>query len=98
SRRRHTRFSRDWSSDVCSSDLMSFGPADATSRKAAKRPLRTQPVVTITPLPIGNLPSASPVDIGAACSPLNLPPLQFIFISRYRSEERRVGKEGRLGV
>src|SRR5690606_40715367 len=26
SRRRHTRFSRDWSSDVCSSDLLSFGP------------------------------------------------------------------------
>src|SRR5690606_40206963 len=25
SRRRHTRFSRDWSSDVCSSDLSSFG-------------------------------------------------------------------------
>src|SRR5690606_40615379 len=24
SRRRHTRFSRDWSSDVCSSDLESF--------------------------------------------------------------------------
>src|SRR5690606_39713810 len=24
SRRRHTRFSRDWSSDVCSSDLLSF--------------------------------------------------------------------------
>src|SRR5690606_40009998 len=24
SRRRHTRFSRDWSSDVCSSDLASF--------------------------------------------------------------------------
>src|SRR5690606_40849608 len=24
SRRRHTRFSRDWSSDVCSSDLRSF--------------------------------------------------------------------------
>src|SRR2546422_10704830 len=26
SRRRHTRCSRDWSSDVCSSDLVSFGP------------------------------------------------------------------------
>src|SRR5690606_40974122 len=26
SRRRHTRFSRDWSSDVCSSDLTPFGP------------------------------------------------------------------------
>src|SRR5690606_39848038 len=25
SRRRHTRFSRDWSSDVCSSDLEGFG-------------------------------------------------------------------------
>src|SRR5690606_39812059 len=25
SRRRHTRFSRDWSSDVCSSDLMKAG-------------------------------------------------------------------------
>src|SRR5690606_39936624 len=27
SRRRHTRFSRDWSSDVCSSDLMAGNPA-----------------------------------------------------------------------
>src|SRR5215475_15516311 len=26
SRRRHTRFSRDWSSDVCSSDLLMDGP------------------------------------------------------------------------
>src|SRR5690606_8973519 len=27
SRRRHTRFSRDWSSDVCSSDLFAFSLA-----------------------------------------------------------------------
>src|SRR5690606_40997773 len=27
SRRRHTRFSRDWSSDVCSSDLLRIGDA-----------------------------------------------------------------------
>src|SRR5690606_41056895 len=27
SRRRHTRFSRDWSSDVCSSDLAIAGPS-----------------------------------------------------------------------
>src|SRR5690606_20848418 len=27
SRRRHTRFSRDWSSDVCSSDLHAYGGA-----------------------------------------------------------------------
>src|SRR5690606_40421132 len=30
SRRRHTRFSRDWSSDVCSSDLAQADPADGT--------------------------------------------------------------------
>src|SRR5690606_40778806 len=29
SRRRHTRFSRDWSSDVCSSDLLERYQADA---------------------------------------------------------------------
>src|SRR5690606_40803628 len=28
SRRRHTRFSRDWSSDVCSSDLLPFAVID----------------------------------------------------------------------
>src|SRR5690606_39434361 len=32
SRRRHTRFSRDWSSDVCSSDL-----ATSASRRACSR-------------------------------------------------------------
>src|SRR5690606_28833575 len=35
SRRRHTRLSRDWSSDVCSSDLV-----DAPARKRASRRLR----------------------------------------------------------
>src|SRR5207302_3224296 len=38
SRRRHTRFSRDWSSDVCSSDLVSqarkFGARPATPYRA----------------------------------------------------------------
>src|SRR5690606_39803858 len=31
SRRRHTRFSRDWSSDVCSSDLAAVFPAAVVS-------------------------------------------------------------------
>src|SRR5690606_40266373 len=30
--RRHTRFSRDWSSDVCSSDLQAAGTASADNR------------------------------------------------------------------
>src|SRR5690606_40344800 len=32
SRRRHTRFSRDWSSDVCSSDLAAAGAIDSIFR------------------------------------------------------------------
>src|SRR5690606_40148418 len=31
SRRRHTRFSRDWSSDVCSSDLKAIADRSATT-------------------------------------------------------------------
>src|SRR2546422_6489949 len=33
SRRRHTRCSRDWSSDVCSSDLILLGAFGASSRE-----------------------------------------------------------------
>src|SRR5690606_29579726 len=40
SRRRHTRFSRDWSSDVCSSDLIdgqgNFGSIDGDSAAAMR--------------------------------------------------------------
>src|SRR5436309_14671882 len=35
SRRRHTRFSRDWSSDVCSSDLHQLRRAAAARRRNA---------------------------------------------------------------
>src|SRR5690606_40073092 len=35
SRRRHTRFSRDWSSDVCSSDLACFHAIHPVSAEAA---------------------------------------------------------------
>src|SRR5690606_5897510 len=40
SRRRHTRFSRDWSSDVCSSDLHEASKAD-TCRHTGRFPMRT---------------------------------------------------------
>src|SRR6267142_5201220 len=36
SRRRHTRLTCDWSSDVCSSDLFSSGVADQAVTKAAQ--------------------------------------------------------------
>src|SRR5207302_5181997 len=54
SRRRHTRFSRDWSSDVCSSDLSAclvrYNPAYRAVPEAADR--RGRPRLTI-PIPLG---------------------------------------------
>src|SRR3712207_9455420 len=37
SRRRHTRYWRDWSSDVCSSDLDELQPRDAVARAIFSR-------------------------------------------------------------
>src|SRR5690606_40912138 len=41
SRRRHTRFSRDWSSDVCSSDLFSRAARSTTASRPRKSSSRT---------------------------------------------------------
>src|SRR3712207_6941535 len=86
SRRRHTRYWRDWSSDVCSSDL------------GAVLDLKTKKVVGMisTMLDIKedrdkNLVLAIPVE-----SMLNLyPALREKNYALNRSEERRVGKECR---
>src|SRR5690606_2446312 len=50
SRRRHTRFSRDWSSDVCSSDLLVPISPDETVRTEAieVRELATKPPARFT--------------------------------------------------
>src|SRR5690606_40277659 len=40
-RRRHTRFSRDWSSDVCSSDLPAFHLEDIHGGGLTIRPVHT---------------------------------------------------------
>src|SRR5207247_5754619 len=87
SRRRHTRSTRDWSSDVCSSDLVAAAkaeliaglPAGATCIVPAGEPL-LEPHLradldTVTFGPGGDVTLAS--------------------FERGRSEERRVGKEGR---
>src|SRR5690606_37696815 len=52
SRRRHTRFSRDWSSDVCSSDLWSL-----VCRSFATS---TAPSLSPTPTPTRRSPNTSP--------------------------------------
>src|SRR5258707_7938611 len=72
SRRRHTRYWRDWSSDVCSSDL--FYREDERFLMCSTFKL----VLTAAIL--------QKVDAGGE---------SLTRLVRYRSEERRVGKEGR---
>src|SRR5690606_40352421 len=97
SRRRHTRFSRDWSSDVCSSDLQSIGEPG------------TQ--LTMRTFHIGGIASAltQSADIQVRNKgTLRFDGLRLVSVNEgasyvvlnktgKRSEERRVGKECRYG-
>src|SRR5207245_8684231 len=92
SRRRHTRCYRDWSSDVCSSDLIACGPWTA----AAQTPELTQVSALIrqghfdlAEKRLQHLLSQHPHSAKA----LNL--LGVVYLRQARSEERRVGKECR---
>src|SRR3989442_15586704 len=85
SRRRHTRCGRDWSSDVCSSDL---SPNQLvwrcrTIQRCGGLPWRGWH------LPIDTTGSPRPICFESLCSRC------LRICSRFRSEERRVGKEGR---
>src|SRR2546426_2326117 len=79
SRRRHTRLQGDWSSDVCSSDLLAVGRCPATEK--ARRVLSVSAIPTT---PGASVASAlgSEAAIGRR-------------LIASRSEERRVGKECR---
>src|SRR2546430_2995604 len=83
SRRRHTRFDCDWSSDVCSSDLIAYeqalrlGCEPTDPYYEIMRKLHALGVTQVTPLEHG--------------STLDVDGLYW----HYRSEERRVGKECR---
>src|SRR5690606_40831058 len=91
SRRRHTRFSRDWSSDVCSSDL---------ARRGGKGPVGDdrpgggddRPGWWVTTVGRHRLPGKSVTTNGRhpPYDQRSSPTIQLI-----RSEERRVGKECR---
>src|SRR5690606_40085619 len=83
SRRRHTRFSRDWSSDVCSSDLLEIVE------------LLREDIVIVLPshhalarrkkIPVKSLDDLPCITMERSMSPA----------LHDRSEERRVGKECR---
>src|SRR5206468_7923102 len=82
SRRRHTRSDRDWSSDVCSSDLQPFGEfldRITEGAESARTPLRLGHRV-IPPIARKRERTPEPQPAG---------------ILSPRSEERRVGKECR---
>src|SRR5690606_41202450 len=84
SRRRHTRFSRDWSSDVCSSDLGAGAPAAAESRASYK----ADPVHSSV---VFNIEHAGAARFWGYISEVS----GDFELSSDRSEERRVGKESR---
>src|SRR5206468_6302768 len=93
SRRRHTRSDRDWSSDVCSSDLVRYcvdvsaGPEQHLRyrQKTPKNAVRIAEVLLRAGADINAV-----ADIYGGSDTLGL-------AATSRSEERRVGKEGRWG-
>src|SRR2546421_8967581 len=82
SRRRHTRSDRDWSSDVCSSDLLPINQRDYINFA-----LTTSTVTRDNGRPIGPAPTSG-LNFGGQRGRSNL-------VQVDRSEERRVGKECR---
>src|SRR5438105_9496803 len=85
SRRRHTRSTRDWSSDVCSSDLVdSWVAARLRSLPASARPAPVRAAAESLPC----LRKWSWSSCGGCAS---------VSVHAQRSEERRVGKECRAG-
>src|SRR3712207_7677922 len=85
SRRRHTRYWRDWSSDVCSSDLTGGCPVTVCSSLCLKSLIRlpdSDDQIVKNKLPINLCPACAGLRRSRRSSP-------------ERSEERRVGKECR---
>src|SRR5206468_8381731 len=83
SRRRHTRSDRDWSSDVCSSDLSCAKPATQAA-------MEMMSCFRISRIASRSMALVLPLWI--ACKVLSS-----VLSSPSRSEERRVGKECRTG-
>src|SRR5690606_39626013 len=86
SRRRHTRFSRDWSSDVCSSDLLPAGTAHTKGRGGAS-------VSSAWPRPLACRGGDTQMLLGCVGPSLIFLIQMRCLVPGARSEERRVGKE-----
>src|SRR5256886_3600101 len=86
SRRRHTRFDCDWSSDVCSSDLLESEP-DGQLQKLAESARRQRELIRQKIEELNQSSVSFSEDV--------VPPSKDVLPSEDRSEERRVGKECR---
>src|SRR5690606_41023894 len=97
---RHTRFSRDWSSDVCSSDLIfiqfaaifdEYYAEDISQRAKDSILYRKAKGIGVGKPPFGTIRGEDgylkPIEDGA----------WLLQSGKFRSEERRVGKERRQG-
>src|SRR5699024_11916985 len=93
SRRRHTRSKRDWSSDVCSSDLFFLGPILGLIIIFLRRHIPESPRWMLSH---GHAAEAEQLvdDIEAQ---IQAQGYTLSAVPRERSEERRVGKEWRGG-
>src|SRR5690606_40243958 len=86
SRRRHTRFSRDWSSDVCSSDLMKKKPPQPVEPGSYKSAV----VILLTDGQANTGPD--PIDMARLAADRGVRVFTVGVGTEERSEERRVGK------
>src|SRR5207253_8545030 len=89
SRRRHTRWPRDWSSDVCSSDLVNTANTVTAKSHSAAVDIKILPTPTLG----GVLQSTPLVEI--IVGEANAKATYDRLTGKPRSEERRVGKECR---
>src|SRR5206468_8026162 len=88
SRRRHTRSDRDWSSDVCSSDLTRFRLNETAGENGLD--FRSEEQLIAMTCPVERL-HAQPITYEEQPAAFRVPEGE----REHRSEERRVGKECR---
>src|SRR5699024_11855411 len=95
SRRRHTRSKRDWSSDVCSSDLAHAGAAqDTAPPPTPNAPAQPTPGTARSAHSAPSATSSASATAASSASPAPLaPPTKRT--PPPRAEERRVGKDGK---
>src|SRR5207253_4750711 len=93
SRRRHTRWPRDWSSDVCSSDLhpARFG----TPKGELKAGLKSELDASLFDAAFQSLAEEGSLEVRGERVRPGGEPWEPPAAALRRSEERRVGKEGR---